>query len=69
MEQKLIKLNDLYTQLEYETDKDTIQEIKDEITHIEHELDTRCPYCTKRITKQELKVFGMCQECYDNNVE
>ena len=62
-------LNDLYTQLEYETDKDMIQDIKHEIKQLEHELDTRCPYCTKRITKKELKVFGMCQECYDNNVE
>lgn len=31
-------LNDLYTQLEYETDKDTIQEIKDEIKQLESEL-------------------------------
>ena len=31
-------LNDLYTQLEYETDEDTIKDIKEEIRQIESEL-------------------------------
>lgn len=31
-------LNDLYTQLEYETDEDTIQGIKEEIRQLESEL-------------------------------
>lgn len=38
MEQKLIKLNDLYTQLEYETDKETIAKIKKQIKALEKKL-------------------------------
>ena len=34
-------LNDLYTQLEYETDEDTIKEIKEEIRRLESELDSK----------------------------
>jgi len=60
-------LNDLYTQLEYETDDKTIKQIKRQIKNIEKNM--RCPYCTKLMTNQERRVFGMCKECYDNNVE
>lgn len=60
-------LNDLYTQLEYETDKHTINEIKREIKQLES--DMRCPYCMNKITLHEIKIYGMCQECWDNNVE
>lgn len=28
-----------------------------------------CPYCSGPITEEEYKTFGMCKECYDNNVE
>jgi len=34
-------LNDLYTQLEYETDEDTIKDIKKEIRRLESELDSK----------------------------
>lgn len=33
---------------------------------------TRCPYCTNRILyhdKYFLDKYGMCRECFDNNVE
>ena len=35
----MIKLNDLYTQLEYETDKTTIAKIKRQIRQIENKLN------------------------------
>ena len=28
-----------------------------------------CPYCSGPITEEEYKLFGMCGNCYDNNVE
>lgn len=39
MEELLKKLNDLYTELEYEEDKDTIKKIKREIKIIELKLE------------------------------
>ena len=39
MEDLLKKLNDLYTELEYEEDKDTIKKIKREIKIIELKLE------------------------------
>ena len=39
MEDLLKKLNDLYTELEYEEDKDTIKKIKREIKVIERKLE------------------------------
>lgn len=39
MENLLKKLNDLYTELEYEEDKDTIKKIKREIKIIELKLE------------------------------
>lgn len=38
MEQLLVKLNSLYTELEYETDGKTIQKIKRQIREIEKKL-------------------------------
>lgn len=38
MQELLIKLNDLYTELEYETDKDTIRKIKKQIYELERKL-------------------------------
>ena len=38
MEQLLVKLNSLYSELEYETDDKTIKQIKREIRKIEKEL-------------------------------
>ena len=39
MEDLLRKLNDLYTELEFEEDKDTIKKIKKEIKTIERKLE------------------------------
>lgn len=39
MEELLVKLNSLYTELEFEEDKDTIKKIKKEIKAIERKLD------------------------------
>ena len=38
MQKIMIKLNDLYTELEYETDTDTIKKIKRQIYVIEKKL-------------------------------
>ena len=38
MQELMIKLNDLYTELEYETDEDTIKKIKRQIYEIERKL-------------------------------
>ena len=38
MEQLLVKLNSLYTELEYETDDKTIKQIKRQIREIEKKL-------------------------------
>ena len=38
MQELLVKLNSLYTELEYETDKKTIQAIKRQIREIEKKL-------------------------------
>lgn len=38
MEKLIIKLNDLYTELEYEEDKEVIQKIKRQIKTIENRL-------------------------------
>lgn len=39
MEKLLIRLNDLYTELEYETEKETIKKIKRQIRNIENQLE------------------------------
>ncbi len=30
---------------------------------------TQCPYCTKETTKEEIGLYGMCSDCFDNGVE
>lgn len=39
MQELLVKLNSLYSELEYEEDKDTIKKIKEEIKTIEKKLE------------------------------
>ena len=29
----------------------------------------KCPYCTGPMSDEEYKIYGMCQECWDNGVE
>lgn len=36
---------------------------------LNNQLNNRCPYCANKVSKEEMKVLGMCKDCYDNGVE
>lgn len=65
------KIQELINKSEYahNEEKEVVADIPDEDLPVDLASKGRCPYCTRKMSKDEYRVFGMCKDCYDNGVE